>query len=50
MAKYKVNKEKEHLGFKSWGGGRGEAEVAARSRAAWSGRINGHILNKERSD
>ena len=41
-----INKEKEHLGFKSWG----EAEVAARDRAAWRRRINGPILHEERRD
>ena len=39
-----MNKEKERLGFKSWG----EAEVAARDKAAWRRRINGPILHEER--
>ena len=39
-----ISKERERLGFKSWG----EAEVAARDRAAWRKRINGSILHQER--
>ena len=41
-----INKEREHLGFKSWG----EAEIDARDRDAWRRRINGLILYEERRD
>ena len=41
-----VNKEREHLGFKTWS----QAEVAARDRVAWRRRINGPILHAERRD
>ena len=39
-----VNKEREHLGFKTWR----QAEVAARDRVAWRRRINGPILHGQR--
>ena len=41
-----VNKEREHLGFKTWS----QAEVAARDRVAWRRKINGPILHVERRD
>ena len=41
-----VNKEREHLGFKTWS----QAEVAPRDRVALRRKINGPILHAERRD
>ena len=41
-----VNKEREHLGFRTWR----QAEVAARDKVAWRKRINGPILREERRE
>ena len=41
-----VNKEREHLRFKTWS----QAEAAARDRVAWRRKINGPILHAERRD
>jgi len=41
-----VNKEREHLGFRTWR----QAEVALRDKVAWRKRINGRILREERRD
>ena len=41
-----VNKEREHLGSKTWR----HAEVAARDKVAWRRKIDGPILNAERRD
>ena len=41
-----INKEREHLGFKTWR----DAEVAAKDRVAWRRRIDGPILHEERKE
>jgi len=41
-----VNKEREHLGFRTWR----QVEVAVRDKVAWRKRINGPILREERRD
>jgi len=41
-----INKEREHLGFKTWR----DAEVVAKDRVAWRRRIDGPILHEERRE
>ena len=41
-----VNKERVHLGFKTWR----QADIAARDKVAWRRRISGPILQAERRD
>jgi len=42
----KVNREREHLGFRTWR----QAEVAARDKVAWRKRTNGLIVREEKRE